>query len=166
MLEALGANPVGMPVPQLPQALSNKVVDGATIPFEVALPLKVHELVRYHTEFDDGTRLGTSVFLFAMNRDAYEGLPNDLKAVIDANSGAALAEEMGRVWMEVEEPGIEAARTAGNEIILLDEDEKERFEDAVQPAIERWLAEVDGAGIDGPALLEAARAAVQAHGSH
>jgi TRAP-type C4-dicarboxylate transport system substrate-binding protein len=166
MLEALGANPVGMPVPQLPQALSNKVVDGATIPFEVALPLKVHELVNYHTEFEDGTRLGTSVFLFAMNKDTYEGLPDDLKAVIDANSGATLAEEMGRVWMEVEKPGIEAAKAADNEIILLDEAEKARFKEATAPAIDRWLDEVDAAGIDGEALLDAARTAVAAHSGH
>ena len=34
----------------------------------------------------------------------------------------------------------------------------------MQPAIDRWLAEVTDAGIDGQALLEAATEAVQAHG--
>ena len=47
VLEALGANPVGMPVPQLPQALAKHVVDGTTIPYEISLPLKIHELVDY-----------------------------------------------------------------------------------------------------------------------
>jgi hypothetical protein len=65
--------------------------------------------------------------------------------------------------MEAEKPGIEAARAAGNEIILLDESEKARFEEATAPAIDRWVEEVTAAGIDGDALLEAARAAVATH---
>jgi TRAP-type C4-dicarboxylate transport system substrate-binding protein len=166
MLEALGANPVGMPVPELPQALSKGVVDGTTIPFEVSLPLKIHELVDYDMEFEDGTRLGTSVFLFAMNKDTYDGLPDDLKAVIDQNSGANVAAEIGQVWMDVEEPGIEAAKEAGNEFIYWSDDQKPVWQEGVQPAIERWLAEMEDTGIDGEGLLEAASAAVEAHGSH
>jgi TRAP-type C4-dicarboxylate transport system substrate-binding protein len=163
MLEALGASPVGMPVPQLPQALSKKVVDGTTIPFEVSLPLKIHELVGYHMEFEDGTRLGTAVFLYGMNKARYESLPDDLKSVIDQNSGANIAEEIGQVWMDVEAPGREAAIEAGNEFIKWPVADKPEWQAAVQPAIDRWKTEVTGAGIDGQALLEAATEAVQAH---
>jgi TRAP-type C4-dicarboxylate transport system substrate-binding protein len=165
VLEALGASPVGMPVPQLPQALSKKVVDGTTIPFEVSLPLKIHELVDYDHEFEDGTRLGTAVFLYGMNKARYESLPDDLKAVIDQNSGASIAEEIGQVWMDVEEPGLQAAMDDGNEIIRWSMEQKPAWQAAVQPAIDRWVAEVTDAGIDGQALLEAATAAVQAHAS-
>ena len=38
VLEALGAAPVSIPVPDLPQALSKKVVDGALIPREIIHP--------------------------------------------------------------------------------------------------------------------------------
>jgi TRAP-type C4-dicarboxylate transport system substrate-binding protein len=164
VLEALGANPVGMPVPQLPQSLSRRVVDGTTIPFEVSLPLKIHELVKYHMEFEDGTRLGTAVFLFGMNKATYEGLDDDLKAVIDANSGANIAAAVGQVWMDVEQPGLQAAIDQGNEIIRWPADSKPLWREAVQPAIDRWIAEVEGAGIDGKALIEAASAAVTANG--
>ena len=165
VLEALGASPVGMPVPQLPQALSKQVVDGTTIPFEVSLPLKIHELVDYDMEFEDGTRLGTAVFLYGMNKARYDGLPDDLKAVIDQNSGANIAEEIGRVWMEVEDPGLQAAIAAGNEIIRWPVADKPEWQAAVQPAIDRWVKEVTDAGIDGQALLEAATHAVEAHNS-
>jgi TRAP-type C4-dicarboxylate transport system substrate-binding protein len=160
MIEAFGANPVGMPVPGLPQALSTKVIDGALIPFEVALPLKVHELTKFHTVGPDDERFGTSVFLFAMNKGRYEGLPEDLRAVLDANSGANIAAEVGTVWSKVEEPGREAAMARGNEIIELSEDEMARFRKASEPVADRWVKEVSSLGIDGAALLEAARAAV------
>ena len=58
-LEQLGAVPVGMPVPQVPEALSRGVVDATVIPWEVARPLRVHELVDHHTEFDADRGLGT-----------------------------------------------------------------------------------------------------------
>ena len=165
VLEALGSSPVAMPVPELPQALSKKVVDGTTIPFEVSLPLKVHELVDYHHEFEDGTRLGTAVFLFGMNKNTYDSLPDDLKQVIDDNSGANIAEQIGQVWMDVEAPGIEAAETAGNEIIRWPNDSKAAWEEAVQPAIDRWVEEVTANGIDGQALLDTARSAVEKNGA-
>jgi len=163
MLEALGANPVGMPVPQLPQALAKHVVDGTTIPYEISLPLKIHELVKYHMEFEDGTRLGTAVFLYGMNKARYESLPDDLKQVIDDNSGANIARQIGQVWMDVEGPGRRAAMEAGNEFIDWPVADKPEWQAAIQPAIERWVAEVTDAGIDGQALLEAATAAVEAH---
>ncbi len=166
VIEALGANPVGMPVPEVPQALSKQVIDGALIPFEVVLPLKVHELTKYSTEGPDGTRLGTSTFLYAMNKDSYESLPDDLRKVIDDNSGANLAEEAGRIWMASEEPGRNATTGHGNEIVVLSEEEIGRFREATEPVIDRWIEEVSGQGIDGAAMVEAAREAVAKHSEH
>lgn len=163
MIEAFGANPVGMPVPELPQALSKKVVDGTLIPFEVSLPLKVHELTTSVTEGPDHLRFGTAVFLYAMNKDRYDALPDDLKAVIDANSGRGLAEEMGKAWMAVEEPGRKAALDRGNAIITLSEEETEKFRGASRPVVERWVAEMRDLSIDGEALLAAAETAIERH---
>ncbi len=46
----LGATPVGMPVPQVPEALAKGVIDGTLLPYEVMPALKVDELTRYHSE--------------------------------------------------------------------------------------------------------------------
>ncbi len=86
LLEELGAEPVGMPVPAVTEGLSKGVIDGTTIPWEVTSALKVPELVSYHTEFD-GAALYTLTFVLAMNKDRYDSLPDDLKKVIDDNSG-------------------------------------------------------------------------------
>ena len=163
MLEALGATPVGMPVPQLPQALAKHVVDGTTIPYEISLPLKIHELVKYHMEFEDGTRLGTAVFLFGMNKARYDSLPDDLKKVIDDNSGANIARQAGQLWMDLEGPGRKAAKEAGNQFINWPDADKPKWEKAIQPAIDRWVKEVTAAGVDGQGLLTAAKTAVAAH---
>lgn len=163
MIEAMGAEPVGMPVPELPQALAKGNVDGALIPYEVAVPLNVHELTNYSIEGPDGLRFGTAVFLFAMNNDSYEELPDDLKAVIDANSGAAIAAEIGAVWDANEVPASEATAASGSELITLDESAISAFEAALAPVQQRWVDEVSANGIDGAALLQAAKDAVAAH---
>ena len=40
-----------LPVPQVPESLSQRVIDGAVIPWEVVPALKVHELVKFHSDY-------------------------------------------------------------------------------------------------------------------
>lgn len=162
-LGALGAVPVGMPVPQVPEALSRGVVDGTVIPWEVARPLRVQELVCCHTEIDADRGFYTSVFLFAMNQDVYDGLPEDLRAVIDNNSGMALAQSIGRVWDEAEAPGRQAAVDAGNQFVVLSGDVVDEMGERTQGVTDAWVAETTDAGHDGAALLSRARELVDQH---
>ena len=157
MVESLGATAVGMPVPAVPQALSKGVIDGTVIPFEVTLPLKVHELVKYHTTFDGPRGLYTSVFLFAMNKAKYDGLPADLKTVIDNNSGLALARIAGPIWDKAEAPGIAKAKERGNEIIVLSKDAATQWQDVTAGVAKSWVLEMKEKGIEGSELLAAAR---------
>lgn len=161
MLEDLGATAVGMPVPATPEALSKGVIDGAVIPWEVTLPLKIAELTDAHTELSGDRGLYTATFVLAMNKDAYQGLPDDLKAVIDANSGAETAATFGRAMDVMDVEGREVAEAEGNAIVTLPPEETERWREAAGPTIERWLAEMDERGVDGQALLEDARAKIE-----
>jgi TRAP-type C4-dicarboxylate transport system substrate-binding protein len=162
-LRAVGATAVGAPVPEVPQMLSKGVVDGALLPYEIARPLKVHELVKYHSEFaGPQPRIGTTVFLFAMNKAKYESLPPDLKKVIDANSGRRIAEMAGRNWDEIEKPGKEAAQKAGNHFPVMPAAEVERVRAAVKPEIDKFLKEVSSnAGFDAGALYTEVQAMIQ-----
>jgi TRAP-type C4-dicarboxylate transport system substrate-binding protein len=164
MFTSLGATSVGMPVPAVPEALSKGVIDGAVIPWEVVPALKVQELVGNHTEFGDAT-LYTTAFIFAMNSGAYDGLPEDLKAVIDANSGLEFSAFAGRTMQEYDAPGREMAVAAGNNIITLNPEQVAAWQAASQPTIDAWIAEADGAGIDGAGLYEAAKALIAKHSS-
>jgi TRAP-type C4-dicarboxylate transport system substrate-binding protein len=164
MIESWGAEAVGMPVPALPQALSKKVVDGALVPFEIVPPLKLQELTKASVEGPGGLRFGTAVFLFAMNKERYEALPDDLRAIIDANSGANIAAEVGAIWDEVEEPGKELQRESpGGQVVQLDRAAYDALIAKAAGVTDRWIAEVADEGIDGAALVEQARAAEAAH---
>lgn len=164
MIEAWGAEPVGMPVPALPQALSKGAVDGALLPFEVMPPLKLDELTEVSVEGADGSRFGTAIFLLAMNKERYESLPADLQAVIDAHSGGAVADMAGAVWDGAEEAGRAAQRSSGGTIQALTAEEKASFDALGGAAVTRWIDESASRGVDGEALVKAAREAIAAAG--
>ena len=160
MLTTLGATPVGMPVPAVTEALSKGVIDGTTIPWEVAPSLKVHELVKNHTTFAGNKGLYTQTFAFSMNKGSYDKLPPDLKKVIDANSGIETAAMFGRAMDEGDKVGREIAVKAGNNIVALEAAETQRWLRTASTVESDWVAEVAKKGIDGKKLAAEARALI------
>lgn len=152
MLEALGATAVGMPVPATPEALSKGVIDGAVIPWEVTLPLKIAELTDASTGVSGDRGLYTATFVMTMNSDAYESLPDDLKAVIDANSGVEAAALFGRAMDQEDVRGREAAESEGQTIVMLDEAETARWKTVGDEIAEAWIAEMTERGLDAAML--------------
>ncbi len=160
LLSAYGATAIGMPVPAVPEALSKGVIDGVAIPWQVTTALKIPELADAHTEFTGDRGLYTIGFIFAMNQARYDALPDDLKAVIDANSGVALAAEFGRAMDLDDVVGREAADAAGIRVRRLDAAETARWVAAAEPVVARWIDDMTDKGFDGAALAAAARALV------
>lgn len=158
----LGATTVGMPVPAIPESLSKGVVDGAVIPWEVTGALKVAELVDNHTEFE-GNAIYTTTFIFAMNKDAYDAMPDDLKAVIDANSGAEFSRMAGAQMQSDDGPSREAALDAGNNVITISEADAGPWRAAADATTQEWIAEMDEKGIDGAALIARAQELLDAN---
>lgn len=157
LLELVGATPVGMPVPAVSEALSKGVLDGTTIPWEVTTSLKVPELVKNHTEFE-GPALYNLTFVLAMNNDTYAGLPDDLKAVIDQNSGLDFSIFAGGTQSDADGPARQIAVDLGNNIITIAEADTGEWRDLVTPIYESWVEDMKGKGIDGQARIDEARA--------
>ncbi len=160
MLVKLGASPVGMPVPQVPEALSKGVIDGATVPWEVAPSVKIPELVKNHTTFAGNEGLFTQTFALSMNRATYDKLPDDLKKVIDANSGVTVSAMFGRAMADADKVGRDMAVKAGNNIVALDALETQRWRRTAGAVESDWVNEMKGKGIDGAKLVSEARSFV------
>ena len=156
MVSALGATAVGMPVPAVTESLSKGVIDATIIPWEVTASLKSSELVKNHTEFPSAP-LYTSSFVLAMNKDVYNRMPDDLKAVIDANSGADFSANAGKVSQDADAPAREIAIGLGNTIIELTPAQIEPWKAGAQGTIDAWIADSAKAGFDGQALVNEAR---------
>jgi TRAP-type C4-dicarboxylate transport system substrate-binding protein len=156
-LEALGATPVGMPVPEVPQAMATEVIDGAVVPWEVVKSLRLHELTKFHTQPGGKRGFYTSVFLFAMNKAKYDSLPADLQKIIDDNSGMNLAQKIGKAFDLADIEGQQLGKDRGNTFYSLPAEEVQRWEGATLPVIDTWVANMDKQGHDGKKMLSVAR---------
>ena len=158
LLGLLGASPVAMPLPALPDALSKGVIDGFLLPWEVIPSVKAHEMVKFHSETDPASRaLYTAVFILAMNQKRYDSLPADLKKVIDDNSGAALSRHFGKTWDASKPKGRQPAVDRGNTFYTIPSSELVNWEKATAGIYDEWVKDVTAKGSDGKALLQNAR---------
>jgi len=165
MLGYLGAIPVGMPLPQIPDALSKGTIDGCVIPWEVVPSVKVHELTRYHSEFDpSGGALYTTTFVLAMNRKKYESLAPDLKKVIDNNSGLATSGWLGKIQQGNDPIGRKSAEDRKNTIYTIPASEAQEFKRKARLVEVEWMEDMNKRGFDGKKLLDSARALIEKHG--
>ena len=162
LLASLGATPVGMPLPGIPDALSKGVIDGAVIPWEVVPSVKVNELAKYHSEFAPALPgLYTSTFVMAMNKAKYESLPPDLKKVIDDNSGLETSGWLGKVQHANDARGRKTVDDSS--VHRFGKADYEQFKKASSKIDEAWVKEMDGKGFKGQELLDGARALIEKH---
>ena len=156
-LDALGASPIGMPVPQMPQALAKNVIDGTVIPFEIVPALKLHELVDHAVEIkdDQGRGLYTAVFLLGMNKAKYESMPTDLRQILDDHAGMYFAAYGGEYFKKAEDAGRQ----------LIDENatrqqmplaEVAKLKAATSNVSNDWIKEMNRLGLPGQTLMDSA----------
>lgn len=162
LLDKLGAEPVGLPVPQFPEALSKGVVDGGVITWEMSPSLKLDELTDSHTDVAGDKSLYNLYFIWAMNKDSYNALPDDLKTVIDANSGLETSAWAGRAHDTGDRDGKALMEEAGNEIATLSVAETARIIALGEEVTADWIAEMTERGLDAAQLVKDAQAAVEA----
>jgi len=160
-VEALGAVPVGFPISDVYEALSRGVVGGVWVAWSIMQPFRLHEVTRTHTE----ASLACVLFVLAMNKARYAGLPEDIRNAIDGTTGMPLAKRLGRLWQDDEETGRNPAVQRGNAIFPLSEPERERWIAVTRPVIDAWLERVGAMGHDGEAVLSDARRLVAKYGN-
>jgi TRAP-type C4-dicarboxylate transport system substrate-binding protein len=155
ILEALGAAPLQVALPELAPMLSKGTVTGSILPYEIAPSVKMQDLTSYFTTLaPPQPRLSTAIFTFLMNKKKYESLPPDLKKVIDDNSGANIVDLAIKTWDQVEVDGEKVMHTKEkNKFVSLSAAETAKFKQKVQPVFDRFIKLLDDGGDDGKKIL-------------
>jgi TRAP-type transport system periplasmic protein len=155
ILEALGATPLQVALPELAPMLSKGTVTGSILPYEIAPAVKMQDLTDYFTTLaPPQPRLSTAIFTFLMNKKKYESLPPDLKKVIDDNSGRNLAPHAIEVWDRIELDGEKVMRSKPkNKFVELSAEETAKFKQKVQPVFDRFKKLLDDSGANGAQIL-------------
>lgn len=154
LLEKLGAEPVGMPAPQIYESMQRGTIDGYMLPWEAVDGFRAYEVSDHHTEFG----FYSLAFVLTMNKATYEGLPPDLKKVIDDNSGLDWAVRAGQGFDEGDRVGREVTLENGT-LHQIEGAEREKWEAAADDITRAYIDELEARGLPG----EATYAALQRH---
>jgi TRAP-type C4-dicarboxylate transport system substrate-binding protein len=150
VLRAFGAIPVTTPITQVYTGLERRTLDGLSGPWEIMLPFKLYEKVQYVTE----ANIYTQTFFMAMNKEKYESLPEDLRKIIDANSGKEMSIRAGKAYDAADEPSREVSIENGVSVYTLPEAERARWKEAAMPIRENWVTEMEAKGLPGREVLD------------
>ena len=90
-LGGYGATVLSIPLIDQYQAMQRGTADGNVITYTVYEAMQMKEVAKHHYEFPMGSAIG----MVFMDKDRYEGLSDEARAVLDANSGCDVSMEAG-----------------------------------------------------------------------
>jgi len=153
-LTRAGATPVDVPLAKAGAAMAGSALDGMLLSWDL---LPVNAAAGYHTE-PGPARLDAPVFLLLMNDATYKGLADDLKKVIQDNSGPDVAAAMIKAFEADGQAARKAAAERGEIMAPIAADEVGKLQDAARQATQDWL-EANEKRV-GKSALQAAREAL------
>lgn len=148
-LQLFGAVPVVQPVTETYTSLERGVVDGVISTYDGIVIFKLNELLKYYTAAD----FYSMVFWVAMNKDKYNSLPDDVKKVIDDNSGLVFSQIHSASFDDTAARLRTVALKTGEELKLSDAEQK-KLEDLTMPLKDKWVADMEAKGLPGKAVLD------------
>lgn len=149
-LKLWGAIPVAMPITETYQALERNVIDGTVLVWEGMGVFKLNEVCKYATLAD----LYTMPMMIVMNKDRWDGLPEDVKALIDNTTGLKMSSEAGAAFDAMEKPFREKSLKGGMEEIQLAPAELDKLKASTLPLREAWVKDMEARGFPGQQVLD------------
>lgn len=161
VVEALGAVPVAMPQGQTYEALQKGVVEGTFAPMETLQTWKQGEVIKSTTDCSD---IGYTTAMFVvMNLKKWNGLPADVRKVIEEVSGQWI-DIHGKAWDQIDQDGRQYTLGLGNKVITLSADENVRWTKAVRPIINDYIKEVSAKGLPAEKAVKEIESLIQKYG--
>ena len=164
-LQSLDAAPVSMPPSQISDAVSKGVIDGVLGVWELLPPTKLDETTFFHTESGpDQAATAITPLTMMMNKERYESLPDDLKAIVDEYSGPAL----NRLDADAYTAATKKARdktlaSSEHTVITMDDAFYRAMKEKSSTVTAEWLDGPEISGVDRAELLKGFQDIVRKH---
>jgi TRAP-type C4-dicarboxylate transport system substrate-binding protein len=166
-INAIGANAISMPTTDVYEALEKHVIDGMANDYHNIDCFKLYEPIDYCFDYPVNH---TSCFVL-MNKELYESMDDELKAIIDKYANGYAGDMAGYWWDscnwwvqdEMKENGVEIVTPSDDMVAYLSSEE-------ILGPIHQWYVDyLNEAGLDGQAIYDkcmeivAANAAAHEH---
>lgn len=150
IVENLGGTPLAMSQPETYEALQKGVVEATFCPIETLKGWKQGEVIKSVTET---SVIGYTTAMFVvMNKSAWDGLSPELQQVFTEVSNEWVAKH-GQAWDQADREGQAFIEELQHEIITLDEAEQQRWQTAVQPVLDAYVAATTEKNLPGDKFL-------------
>ncbi len=151
IISHLGATPVGMSQPETYEALQRGVVDATMCPVETLKGWNQGEVISSVT---DSSVIGYTTSMFVtMNKRAWDRLPADIQDIFTEVSEEWVTKH-GEAWDQADAEGMAFIEELGHDVIALSEEEQLRWQEAVRPILDEYVANCESKGLPGAAFLE------------
>lgn len=156
IIEAAGGTPVGLPATDIYTSLQRGVLDGLSLPWDATGSFRLIELTNTHTNIP----FYSSAIMVTMNKDKYNSLPDDLKKVIDDNSGMQMAAAAGKVFDAEDAKYMAEAKAKGDTMIdIPDPLNDPKWKGPLEAGTEKYLNDVAALGLDPQTVYQKAKEA-------
>lgn len=157
---AIGANPLRAAASEFSALLSSGFADGAFLPKEAALSLKLMPLFKYATYVPGG--LYNTSFVFVMNPRKWGRISRADQDAIMSLSGEAYARRAGQAWDAADAQAEAALRTAKISVVTASPAFVAEIKEKTAGLEKAWIDKAGAKGIDGEAVLWGFRAEIAA----
>lgn len=149
IVEAMGAVPVQMPVTEMYTGLSTGTIDGAYATYNNMTPPWNFWDVASH--FNINVPVQHAVIFVVMNRERYEGLSDEHRAIIDELAGKAASMKLAESFDGADERSLAVMKETsgkGYELVEVTAEERARMDAAVAEGMKAIFADYAQRGID------------------
>ena len=156
IIEAAGGTPVGLPATDIYTSLQRGVLDGLSLPWDATGSFRLIELTNTHTNIP----FYSSAIMVTMNKDKYQSLPDDLKKVIDNNSGKMMAAVAGKVFDAEDAKFMAEAKAKGDTMIDIPDPLNDlKWKGPLEAGTQKYLKDVAALGLDAQTVYQKAQEA-------
>ena len=134
-IRALGAVPVGMPIPAVAESISKGIIGGAASDWNVLYAFRIVDITKYHYM----GALGTVPIGMIMSKKRWNKLPAAAKAAFNTVGGETLSRRNGKINIKVQD-ALEAKTRKNKDHVFvdLDAEAQKKWDSLVQPVVAEW----------------------------
>jgi len=155
LMTDLGATTLFMSSGEVYEKLSRGVIDGVTFTYEALTAFKLTDDLKYSMKVPGGI-YNTTWFLVA-NQGKWSEISAQDQAAIEAISGEAFAELVGKAWNSADKKAIGGIKKAGIEIYAAPDPVLNAIKNSAKKLEADWNKTISTQGYDGAAALKALR---------
>lgn len=135
-MRALGAVPVGMPIPAVAENISKGILAGSAAEWNIMYAFRIVDVAKHHFM----ARLGTVPLAVLMNRKKLESLPAAAQEIIRKHSGAPLTRKFGDVHFAVQDKMLAVTKKReGHSFVFPSAAELAEWDATLKPVVEDWV---------------------------